>query len=541
MKKGITPDPNSIMKDEGKVKKEYIMAINSVDMDRALNSASYAQQALRSGKITADQKGQLIAKWGADKVSQWSSVDGTEYVIDDASYDAAKQAGKDATAESVGYDGGKNFRSVADAGLSVTGAGAAAVSVISTGLHKVVGEGAKTVIAAGAQEGATESAKAASKSMAKGQVSAYVAAGIAIATAALYWAKKPNDKQVEATQQILQSELPQGQNSLYEAQSNMEDATEEVTELAEEAEAMDEDTDENIEEQKTLFDFYRNQYEAIKTKAESGVPLTLDEKALAEKLAPVMTEIGEGILTLGEETTEGVNKLYDDIGEYQEAYDEAGETIAEVEGMTDFAEGFDETTRTMCYVEAAAQGLNAVTGGVAAAKLMAGGPWNWALGIAAGIAAGSSTLAVNKELNNANLVSNEIGARRDVQELGVNTTGIYGDELDNFEGNKEVVEDLELKMPEDLKVPDPIATTGDDGGDPMAMAAAGAKNNEQNNAPVSPLTGGVNNNEQNNAPVSPLTGAQGSQSNATANNTQSQKTDESDEKVDPNKKKEDVK
>lgn len=487
------------------------MAINSVDMDRALNSASYAQQAVRSGKLTADQRGQLVAKWGADKINQWSSVDGTEYVIDDASYDAAKEAGKQATADSVGYNGKKNYRSVADTALST--AGAVGGRVLGATVFKSIGAkilGGKVAGAVAKKAGTTAATKAGEKAIGK-CVGDIATVTFAAAEVAHYLAAKPNDDQYDAAMKVMESELPQGEASLYDAQANMEDATAEITELSEEAAELNEETNENIEEQKILFDFYRNQYEAIKTKAESGVPLTLDEKALAEKLAPMMTEIGEGIITLGEETTEGVEELYGNIEGYQESYDEAGETIAEVEGMTDYAEGFDENTRTMCYFEAAAQGINSASAGAASASLFAkaSAPGAWALYIPAGIGAVASLASAKFVLDQTKMasdISDEIHARRGVQELGVNTTEIYGEELDNFEGTKEVVEDLELEMPEDLETPQPIPVpTGEDGGDPLAAAAAGTKPEDEGTG--SPLTGGqpptannapLNNNDNNN-------------------------------------------
>ena len=84
------------------------MAVNSVSFSQAMRSASSAQQYLRSGNISESERAQLVIKWGADKVEKWSTVDSTEYVIEDDAIANAKDAGSNAAAESTGYDGSKD-------------------------------------------------------------------------------------------------------------------------------------------------------------------------------------------------------------------------------------------------------------------------------------------------------------------------------------------------------------------------------------------------------------------------------------------------
>ena len=79
----------------------------TVDMDQALTSISFARIKFADTTTTADERGQLIAKWG-----NVFSTDGTQYEIDDVSYDAAKEAGRAAVADSVEYDGSKSKDSV---------------------------------------------------------------------------------------------------------------------------------------------------------------------------------------------------------------------------------------------------------------------------------------------------------------------------------------------------------------------------------------------------------------------------------------------
>lgn len=431
------------------------MTINSVDMDKALSSASYAQQVLRSGNISAEQKGQLSAKWGAENINKWLSVDSTQYQIDDASYDAAKEAGKQAAIDTTGHDGSKtSTASVAfDTGASVAGA-------VGTGML-IAGGGKAT------QQVSLATAKEGSKlTEAKGstKTGAYIAAISAIAVALKYQIEKPNEEQYKAAMELHNQNgeganlLGEGSNSLTIAQNNMNEANEEVTQLTEEAEETNEEANDKIEENKTLFDFYRQQYENLKARKEAGEQLTPDERELMKQLAPLMEDLGEEINVTTEETSETVNDYNDEIADYQEVYDESAETMAEVEGITEYAESFDEDTRTKCYVEGGSQALNALSGAMASAKLFAGPWWQYILAGAAGVAAARSSLASAEQFGEASDIKEEIHFREGVQEYNAETNTMYEEELDNYAGNIDVIEDLELEVPNDLKVPQDAET-----------------------------------------------------------------------------------
>ncbi len=468
------------------------MSIESVDLERALESATYAQQMLRSGKVSTEQKGQLAAKWGAENVNKWLSVDTTEYQIDDADYDASKLAGKESAKQSTGYDG--EGGSTASAVGSAIGAGASAVgalapSVLGGGIEcagNFLTTGSRSLSGAGST--LSETAKGAKN------LGAYATVILAAAVAAKYWISNHNKDEHEAANHLKENELPEAQGSLNEAQGLMEDASEEVAELTEEAEAVNEDANEKIEENKTLFDFYKQQYDALKAKKESGEALTPDEQALMKQLAPLMEGLNEDITTTSEDTSDQVNDLNDEIGEYQEVYDESAETIAEVEGVTDFAEGFDEKSRTLMYVEGASQGVNAASATRAAIMLSSGGPWNWAFAAVGYAAAASSAGAATQQFAWAGDMSKEIDLRSETQDLGTTTNDMYDEELENYATNIEVVEDLELEIPEDMEVP-----TDSAGGEAsmMSMAAEGSEGEKGQTTPLgttkkeeAPKTGG---------------------------------------------------
>ena len=524
------------------------MAVNSVSFSQAMRSASSAQQYLRSGNISESERAQLVIKWGADKVEKWSTVDSTEYVIEDDAIANAKDAGSNAAAESTGYDGSKDHGAWVDvAGGAVSAGAAGLMGTVGSKLLKDTGTKFAAKVATGklgtqaANKAWNQGVKAGKDMGSKAQrnVGAWVAATLAAAVATKYLKEKPNKEQFEAIMHIQDNELPQGVNSLAEAENNMVEATEYVAELSEEAEGLNEDANDRMEEDKTLFDSYRNQYIALKEKAESGTSLSVDEKALMEKLAPLMAELGENIETVQEETQTNVEDLYGQIGDMQEAYDESAETIAEVQGMTDYAEGFDESTRTMTTVEAVGQGLNAASAASAVTKLVSTNLFGIntpfiALGTYAGIV---STDAVVEQLNMGKGISNEIEARQNVQDLTDVSFENYNTELDNFAGYNEFVEDLEMEVPEDLEMPEAPAVTstptGQDGQNPDPFVAAMSGDDTRKNVPYSPLTAGNNGTQ----------GDDGNNKNITSTNDNSKTTDtqsnKEDEK-DPTKKKGEV-
>ena len=526
------------------------MAVNSVSFSQAMRSASSAQQYLRSGNISESERAQLVIKWGADKVEKWSTVDSTEYVIEDDAIANAKDAGSNAAAESTGYDGSKDHGAWVDvAGGAVSAGAAGLMGTIGSKLTAKTGANWTNRIATGkigkkaaetaAGELKEKAGETAVDNKAAKNVGAWVAATLAAAVATRYQKEKPNKEQFEAIMHIQDNELPQGVNSLAEAENNMVEATEYVAELSEEAEGLNEDANDRMEEDKTLFDSYRNQYIALKEKAESGTSLSVDEKALMEKLAPLMAELGENIETVQEETQTNVEDLYGQIGDMQEAYDESAETIAEVQGMTDYAEGFDESTRTMTTVESVGQGLNAASAASAVTKLVSTNLFGIntpfiALGTYAGIV---STNAVVEQLNMGKGISNEIEARQNVQDLTDVSFENYNTELDNFAGYNEFVEDLEMEVPEDLEMPEAPAVTstptGQDGQNPDPFVAAMSGDDTRKNVPYSPLTAGNNGTQ----------GDDGNNKNITSTNDNSKTTDtqsnKEDEK-DPTKKKGEV-
>jgi len=73
-------------------------------------------------------------------------------------------------------------------------------------------------------------------------------------------------------------------------------------------------------------------------------------------------------------------------------------------------------------------------------------------------AAAVSGSGMYNQLSMAGDMSEEIHARRDVQDLGVQTTDVYDENLDTYSGMVDDVGGLEMEVPDDLEVPTETST-----------------------------------------------------------------------------------
>ena len=424
------------------------MALSGVN----LNSEAFCRKAYlnyhcqgNTMGLTNEDMGKITQAW-KDKLSSWQksvSNDENQYEFDDSEFENYKEKGKKAGEDATGYDGKQGGDYAATIGNAVAGAGGAAVSLCQHGLSA-----AKNVAV-----GITS--KGAKMSMKDTGWSAYVAAGLAIATALAYAIKKPNKESKEACDK-LQGEMNNAQAETMAAQEEMASMGEELMSLSDEANEANEDANDDIKEQKAEYDLYMESYTTLKEKAESGKPLTDSEKELYEVLVKLMTETGKNIDKTSAEASDNVNDIYDDMGTYQDGYDNAAETIGNIEGLTDYAESFDKETRALCYVEGAAQTLNAASGAIAGARLLATGWANWAnmiLGIASVAAGVTSGVAAGQQFKWAGEVGNEIELRKGTQDLNAATNDVYDIEVDNYGAWMGGVEDLELNIPDDVEAP----------------------------------------------------------------------------------------
>lgn len=394
--------------------------------------------------ISSKEMGEITSKW-ENKLKSWQNTvakDENEYEFDDSSFKESKQQGANKAKEETGYNGKK--------GKQIT---------------RTVGDSAAVVSNLGTQIGLTRASnfKCDEVSGRMNSSSCIVGCVLGATTAAAYWAKKPNKEQKEACDE-LQTILDANQAALQDEQTKMEEANAKTEELADNANEANEEANDTIEDQKTEHDFYMQTVNRLKAKADSGEKLTKEERDLYKDSAIMAADTADTINTTSEDTTDTVSDFYDEMGKYQDTYNYSAETIAEVEGITDYAESFDKSTKVQCYVEAAAQGLNAASSGLASGRAFAlassgswffgSTAWAYAFGVLGAVGAASSAVASGQQIKWAGQVGTEIDMREATQDLNNETNDIYTENIDGYDGLMTGVEELNIEMPEDLSVPE---------------------------------------------------------------------------------------
>ncbi len=405
---------------------------------------------------------QLTKKWKS-ALCKWSELakDDNQYEITDDKFDSAKEAGKNSAKDATGYDGSKGgmiTRGVGDAAGAIAGAVSQKVG------EKVLGKAMVKCTSGAVGKGLTSEASACKAA------NFIVAAPLALSIGTLYMAKKPNEKEKNASNQLRDELLPEGQEQLYETQDNLEEADAIAQEAAEEAEEANEEANANIEEQKTEFDSMKETLYYIESDKASGMTLREDQKEWLKNNLPLMQEKGAEVAELQESATEDVEEKYEALGDLQENFDNAAESSANVQGITEYAEGFDNTAKIMCYVEAGSQGLNAASGAKAAyeaASFAASGSalfgataWAWAFAAMGAAGAALSGVGVGQQIKWAGEINQEIDVRKETQDMNEETQEIYEEGVDDYEGYMGVVEDLELDIPDDMEVTEEEAAMG---------------------------------------------------------------------------------
>lgn len=403
--------------------------------------------------LTPQDMGEITQTW-SNRLSSWQnsvSTDETEYDFDDSEYEMYKENGKEAAKEATGHDGSQGGQIAHVVGDAAVAAGGAVVNFAVKGAASIADTGLKASAEFGTSAISTGGTKAYNNSL-----SWSISAPLALATAIAYMAKKPNKDEKEACD-ALQGEMTAAQDTLMGAQGDMETYGGEIEELSDLANDTNEDANDEIEDQKTEYDMYYATMVALQAKIDAGEELSDSEKELYKSCVGYLKEIGADITELSEDTTDEVDELYDTIGDYQDGFDTAAETMGEVEGLTDFAESIDESTQTMCYVEGAAQTINAASGmwagiqaGMAAVASLGFNLWAWAcaaMGASAGVMSGIGAM---EQFDWAGDVGAEIEMREATQDMNTETLDIYDEQIDYYDGYMAGIEDLEMEIPEEF-------------------------------------------------------------------------------------------
>ena len=529
------------------------MAIQGTfNLSNALESQAYAYKCWYNYNygnntmgISAQDMGEITQTWNGE-LANWQATamdDENAYEIEDDDFESAKDRGREQAENKTGYDGkqgGQIARTTGDATMGTAGALGSTVlkgtasslgttltgNLVGNTINKIANKAAEEAVKSATEEAIkeagtkaleeagkelteeaiTEAGKQAIGEAASTEASSKVAgknvgwivtAPLALLMGTLYMAKKPNQPQKEACD-AMQDEMVNSQNALYAAQDDMSAAGDEVIALSDEAQTYNEDANETIEENKSEYDSYKASYDALMKKITAGETLTDDEKELLQELIPLMQELGVGLQETQEETTETAEDIYDEMGTYQEDYDNSAETVGEVQGVTDYAQSFDESTRTMCYIEAASQGLNAASGANAAyqagAFAASGGPftaWAWAFSAAGAAGAAMSGVGVAQQFKWAGEVGTEIDMRETTQDINSETNDIYDESIEGYEGAMVGVEEMELEMPEDFENPEEVVEQlGEEGAEALTTVSTQGEG-EGNNGATSGLGAGL--------------------------------------------------
>ena len=440
---------NSATDDENKYE------INEAEIERFYEAGKKMAQEKTGYEGTKAQKAGQIARTAAD---------GTSAVASTAINSVSTLAANSAVGTAVNTAGQK----VADLGGALCGkigakkvASKAAAEATEKALEKgaTVEAAKKAGVEAGTAAGKDALKEGASKNSAGGNKAWVIAAPLEAATTIAYYAKKPNKTQKEACDE-LQNVMDESTASLYESQEDMEMMKENLESCVQEADEAQEIANDDIMDAKTDYDGHARVRRAIEQKRNSGIKLSDSEIAMYKMASEAMAETGSKIQETESEANENVTAIQDDMGTYQEGYDAAAENMTNIEGITDYAEGIDKSTQTMCIVESAAQGLNAGSGAltaVQAGKFAASGgiytAWAWAwVAMAVGATAGSG-IATGQQIGYAKAVGTEIGKREVTQEVNDATSDIYNTEVENYEVMMDGVGELSIDQPDDISAP----------------------------------------------------------------------------------------
>ena len=447
--------------------------VNEYEFDDS-DFEKYHDQGFDEAKETTGHNGKtggMIARGTVDAVTCLGSGVGN-YLGNTLGKKAASKVAAEVV-ESVTVEVGKDYAVSATVTEATKGFGKKLINesiddAVKKAAKETAGEAAEKAAEKAAKETTEEAAEKAAESTVKNaaegageaaskkigeKIGWMIGCTMGAATAATYFIQKPNKDGKEACDK-LQNEMVGAQSALDETQTDMQSAAGEITTLADKANEVNEEANITIQNHKTEYDSYMNSINYLKQKAESGQQLSDSEKDLYKILTAEAKESSTAISETPDKVTDEVTTIYDEIGTYQENYDLAAENIGQIEGLTDFAEGIDQTTQTMCYVEAAAQGINVASSGTAAVQAaLSGGFVGWAFAALGAAGAAGSVVAANEQGQWGNEVGTEIEMRKVTQDLNTATSDIYTEEIDSYAGMLQGVEDLKVDVPNDIEPP----------------------------------------------------------------------------------------
>ena len=375
----------------------------------------------------------------SDKLSEWLSMpsdDVNEYAFGDEDFERFNARGRDAAKNIADYDGsaiGNTAQASTNAVIATgnvlwtgsTGGVKAleqAGSDIAGGIKNALGIGKKKTPPVDVPD--VDPASAAQKAADKQATTAYVQAGIAVAQAAYYWIDRPNQEEKAACDELL-NQMANNEMALNDQSGVLKVLQEDIMLKSQETADANAKANDEIKFARSNQFLYQSTINRLEAKKSAGQELTIEEKnTLTTYKGYVRAEEGN-VTQIADEITAFTKDSIITTDEMAGDYDDVAGTIAEVQGVVDYAASIDKAAQASAYMEAVGQGLNAASGAMAAAKLfMTSGGINWvniAMGVAASAASVSSLGAGAEQVLWAGQIGNEISARE--------TVGDYNDEV----------------------------------------------------------------------------------------------------------------
>ncbi|MBQ4114498.1 hypothetical protein IJD34_03750 [bacterium] len=428
---------------------------------------SYLERRECSG-ISEEEFIQIKTRY-SDKLSEWLSMpsdDVNEYAFGDEDFERFNARGRDAAENIADYDGSAIGNTAQASTNAVTATGNViwtgstggvkaleqAGSDIAGGIKNALGIGKKKTppvdvpdvghvkvstegltgdklaaaeMANRAQDAAAaDAAAAAQKAADKQATTAYVQAGIAVAQAAYYWIDRPNQEEKAACDELL-NQMANNEMALNDQSGVLKVLQEDIMLKSQETADANAKANDDIKFARSNQFLYQSTINRLEAKKSAGQELTIEEKnTLTTYKGYVRAEEGN-VTQIADEITAFTKDSIITTDEMAGDYDDVAGTIAEVQGVVDYAASIDKAAQASAYMEAVGQGLNAASGAMAAAKLfMTSGGINWvniAMGVAASAASVSSIAAGAEQVLWAGQIGNEISARE--------TVGDYNDEV----------------------------------------------------------------------------------------------------------------
>lgn len=403
-----------------------------------------------TGGYSASDMGKIASKYSQSEINKWLegittlSQDTTEYQMTDDEKSDSQKAGAKAMNEATGYDGdnfGLNARAIGDGVVAGVTTAGATCTTFTGGLKK------------------TAKAGCGSRWITR------IACATASATGIAYAAKKPNSEQVKACGEAT-NQIGAIQGSMNDTQADIEEATSKADELAEEGSALQEEANENIEKEKTDYDFYTNSYITLKEKIDGGEKLTEDEQKMYEECIKYMTETGQNIADIQNESSETMNDINIDIEDLTDSYTSSQESIEEYSGALDAVSKFDETTKNACYAEYISQNVNMISGGASALEMGAIAASEYASGnlgfaitdtvLALGATTGAviSGIGANEQHNFAGEAGKTIEIRKQTQTMNEELSNFHTENLELYTANVDLVQNATIEIPDDIEPPE---------------------------------------------------------------------------------------